>query len=756
MHDSLELNGLWSLAYSDTEHDLRDIDGIEKSGLKAIAATVPGNFELDLEAAGEIGDPFFGMNMAGLRRWERCHWWYARRFTVHGQAGKRAMLRFEGMDCYARVYFNGQLAGECDNALIEQEFPVHGLLRDGENELVVHIRPAAGEAAKFAYPPALAAQRSNYESLYVRKPQHCFGWDIMPRAVSGGMWRPVSLVFLPEERLKDVFLRTGSADQERACLILHYQFRSTDAEAVYEIEVDGECGAARFHARGRALFDAGRLTFEAREPALWWPRGRGTPALYDTTVRLFKNGAEIDRSCFRHGIRTVELERTSVTDSAGNGKFCFIVNGERFFALGTNWVPADAFHSRDAARSPRILALAEEAGCNMIRCWGGNVYESDAFFDLCDEKGFLVWQDFAFGCAIYPQDEAFAKRVGEEARSVVRRLRRHACLALWAGDNECDQAYSWHSSGDPNTNVLTRQVLRGVVRMEDPGRVYLPSSPYIDETAFAAGEAFLPENHLWGPRNGFKSSYYKDALCHFASEIGYHGCPSPDSVRRFISPEKLWPPGNDEWLLHATSPVPGVDINDYRIELMRKQVYEFFGTEPDNLEDFALQSQCVQAEALKFFIEWFRAAKWRRTGIIWWNLCDGWPQFSDAVVDYYFAKKMAFDFISRCQKPLCLVLREAAEWKHELVACNDTRSDVSLSYSVSDVETGEVLCQGSAVAQRDMVTRLDAIYAFAAEKRFLLIEWDGGGERGRNHYLAGSSPFEPAVYLGWVKKAGLL
>ena len=198
---------------------------------------------------------------------------------------------------------------------------------------------------------------------------------------------------------------------------------------------------------------------------VWWPAGLGDANLYDVRVTLLKNGAVVDSFRFSHGIRTVELERTDITDSAGSGKFCFKVNGENVFIKGTNWVPMDVFHSRDVERIPRAIALAENLGCNMIRCWGGNVYENNLFFELCDQKGIMVWQDFAMACAVYPRDAAFCQCVENEARKVVRRLRQHACIVLWAGDNECDMAISWggKNRGNPNKNALTKEVIPGVL-----------------------------------------------------------------------------------------------------------------------------------------------------------------------------------------------------------------------------------------------------------------------------------------------------
>ena len=753
--DALDLTGEWSYAFSlePLAAEPKSAGGLEACGLTVRPCRVPGNFELDLQASGLIEDPFHGTNISQVRQFEAAHIWYFRRFTAEPKPDCDAELLFGGLDCFADVYLDGQLVGSTENMLVEHAFPVGRVLRE-ENELLVHIRPAVEEAKRYDYPPLLGAQDLNHEGLYVRKAPHMFGWDIMPRAVSAGIWRPVKLRFLSRERLESVFLETThiAGDGSYAQLFLRYRARTQGTAAdCYEVELTGECDGSRFSQRRAISFGIGHLGFAVSRPKLWWPKGRGEQNLYHVEARLIKNGDEVDAVAFTHGIRTIALDRTSVTGPAGEGDFCFRVNGERVFVKGTNWVPADAFHSRDVSRIPQMLEMADNLGCNMIRCWGGNVYEDDLFYEICDQRGIMIWQDFAMACAIYPQDDQFCRQLEAEARTVARRLRQHPCIALWAGDNECDQAYSWFGRQlDPNTNRLTREVLPRVLREEDPGRPYLPSSPYIDPAAFKAGQTYLPENHLWGPRDYYKSAYYRESLCHFASEIGYHGCPSPESVARFISPEKLWPyQDNEEWIAHATT-------YSYRIELMAKQIRELFGVVPDNLDDFAFASQASQAEAKKFFIELFRSSKWRRTGIIWWNLIDGWPQFSDAVVDYYFSRKLAYDFIKRSQQSLCLVLKEPENWGQAVAACNDTRDDVEVAYAIRDIGTGAAVAEGRGVASADHVTVLGRVPFSMGEKRFYVIEWRTDSGTGRNHYLAGNPPFDLEQYRRWLEKAGML
>jgi beta-mannosidase len=742
---------------------VRDADDLRRAGLDVRPATVPGCVELDLLANGLIEDPFVGMNVVGLRWLERSYVYYVRTITAPDLGELEPVLVFEGVDCFAQITLNGVVVGTTDNMLVEHVIPVGTSLVSGaENTLCVAIEPAIERARSRPYPPGLRADASGFEALYVRKAPHMYGWDITPRAVSAGLWRPVSLQLRPRSRIEDAWLDTESmsADRSTATLMLRYRTRTTGAfdDGSWRLHLTGECGDARFEVEHALLFDAGALRLTVDAPRLWWPRGRGAQDLYDVTVELIHDTTVVDSVQFEHGIRTVELRRSSTTTAAGDGEFCFQVNGEPLFVMGTNWAPLDAYHARDAARIDEAVAMAADLGCNMIRCWGGNVYEDDRFFELCDRAGILVWQDFAMACAIYPQDEAFQAQLRDEARQVVRRLRQHPSLAVWCGDNECDETYVWTGGRrrDPNANVLTRQVLPGVLREEDPLRPYLPSSPYVDPEAFATGRRELPEDHLWGPRDYYKSAFYAGSVCHFASEIGFLGSPDVDTLRHYLSPDKLWPPDDDEWRLHSTAPLPGIALHDYRVRLMQTQVRNVFGEAPGELEDFVFASQAVQAEALKFFIELFRAQKWRRTGIIWWDLIDGWPQVSDAVVDYYLRRKPAYAAVKAAQAPVSIIVGEPEDGVHRVVAVNDTRTGVPLLFSVRDLDHPGGALRGSKVAGADAVTVLGQLEAPAGSQRFLVIDWQVGNAAARSHYLAGSPPFSLEQYRSWQQRMNAL
>lgn len=489
----------------------------------------------------------------------------------------------------------------------------------------------------------------------------------------------------------------------------------------------------------------------------------GEQNLYRVTATLYHGKEIVDTTEFNFGIRTVRLVKSDTTDNSGNGEFCFYVNGVRTYIRGTNWVPLDAFHSRDGERLKKALDMLLDINCNAVRCWGGSVYEDREFFDFCDKNGILVWQDFAMGCATYPQNREFLEKMREEAEFIVKKLRRHTSLALWAGDNECDEAAAYwldkSLSRDPNKNRITREAIPEVLKRLDPYREYLPSSPYVSERAWLNDNRNgLPENHLWGPRDYFKGEFYTGASPHFASEIGYHGCPSAESLKRFISPEKLWPwQDNDEWRVHSSSmETDTCGPYDYRIPLMAGQVKTLFDRDFDDLETFSLASQLSQAEADKFFIERFRSQKWRRTGLIWWNLIDGWPQLSDAVVDYYYNKKIAYSFIKRSQEPVALMMKWPKDGSLTLIAANEFLKNIILKYKVTELTKQAVITESETSIGSNGISELYKIQFDEGNNRFYVLEWEYDGKKYINHYISGAVPYDFNKYVAWLKEAELI
>lgn len=736
---------------------------IRAGGYTILDAAVPGCMELDLMRAGKLEDLYFGENILEAQQLESTHMWYFSRFVIE-ESEDDVFLCFEGVDTAAEIFVDGVLLGKTENMLIPYEFALDGMA-PGEHEVVVHIIPAGVYARQLKIPPYCRSMRYNMDSVAMRKAPYMYGWDIMPRTVSAGLWRPVKVVYKPKSRIEEAFLWTVDISGQSALLKCFLRMHTEeDFFQDFTVTVEGDCGEASFFAQRKLFSSAAILDIRAEDVQLWWPKNYGKANLYRVKVTLFFRGKVCDTKTFTFGIRTIALDRTSLAGK--DGRFEFLVNGKRIFVLGTNWVPVDAFPARHEEYTPRGLALAQDLGCNMIRCWGGNVYPHEEFFDFCDAHGILVWQDFAMACAAYPEDERFLHLLAQEAEQIVCRLRNHPSLALWAGDNECDQMAQWNRivwNGqpirhvDPNKNLLTRGVLPHTIEMFDGTRPYLPSSPYMDEAAILGGKP--SEDHLWGPRDFFKGDYYKNSVAHFASEIGYHGCPAPETLKQFLSPKSLQNMGDGkkckdaQWLLHASNPEadPGAPFA-YRIPLMVRQVERLFGSAEGSLSDFALQSQISQAEADKFFIEKFRGEKGYRTGILWWNVIDGWPQISDAVVDWYGRKKLAYHYIKRSQQPFCLLCREPEAGVLPLMAVNDTLEPVEAEYTVRDLFSGRQVLAGRCTVPPDGLVQIGTLLD---EKAFYLFTWQTAAGGGCNHFVPKiEDGLVFSEYVDFMKKAG--
>ncbi len=788
------LDGEWELYHF--EHGTFNIEkpaDLVASWLSPISATVPGNVEIDLQQAG-LPDPFVGDNIRLLRPYESHDWWYRREFFLPAVfLGRRIDLVCEGLDTFATVWINGQIAGNSANMLITQRFEVSGLLRAGtKNEITIRLASSMAEAGEQTYEAGALSWEHRWEGLQVRKAAHMWGWDIMPRLVSAGIWRSIRLQEIPEHAIEQLYTWTVEASSQRATLGVFFQVRTSEPVDGLVIYFHGACRGHTFEYEWPLEFIADSCTISIPEPKLWWPTGYGEPDLYMLTAQLRRDTQVLAERTERIGLRKLEIDRTEIAGKAWTPEpasampervdtpplteshFVIRVNGEPVMVKGTNWVPLDASHSRDAGRLAKALEMVADLGCNMIRCWGGNVYEQEAFFDWCDQYGVLVWQDFAYACCIYPQTEAFLAEVDRETEGIVRRLRNHACLALWCGDNEIDMTY--HSQGrDPGRNRLTREIIPQVLERSDPQRAYIPSSPYIPPALVHRLDAWTatPEQHLWGPRGYYKSPFYTKHSAHFIGEIGYHGCPNPASIKRFITAEHLWPwQDNHEWQVHSVYHWQHKAIERDRIQLMANQVRELFGEVPEELPPFALASQITQAEAKKFFIESTRLRKWQTSGILWWNLLDGWPQFSDAVVDYYFGKKLAYHYIRRVQQPVCMFVAEPALTPESsparspspkgrgeylpVIASNDSLREADIHYHVWDADTDQVAVEGDFHLPANQNWQVGSIPVTAGEQRLFLIEWQVGGETCGNHYLYGAPPFSLEGYRQWLTKiAGL-
>lgn len=778
----ISLNGQWDLSFAKQPHDAARTPSEFKAlnAITTIPASVPGNAEIDLYNAKLISNPLVGDNVYQLRKFEGLQWMYSREFnSPELKDGQRAILNLKGVDTLADVFLNGKLVGSPENMFIEHKYDITGLLNKVEtNRIEIILRSVPVESSKFDQ----IFGGSLIERMHIRKAPASFGWDIHPRIVSVGLWRDAEIEIRNPVHIEDVHWYTRSVNPKNgsahayANVKLNMPFDMADSlSIVLTISKDGK---TLLQKKSPVLSYANLINFYIDKISLWWPRGYGDPALYDAKIEIVdKDGKSLASDSRKFGFRTVRLDfkelelPETAQDTFGNGnvsisegkdkvkgEFRFYVNDVPIFMQGTNWVPLDASHSRDKEHLEKAMEMIVDLNCNMIRCWGGNVYEDSDFYDLCDKYGVMVWQDFSMGCSVYPQDSDFAKKIEEEVKSVVHKFRSHPSLALWAGNNENDQAYTWRGKEfkiTPQHDRISRFTIPNTIFEYDWTRPYLPSSPYLTELSIKNPKKYAaPEVHLWGPRGYYKDPFYKDAIAVFVSEIGYHGAPNRSSLEKMMEKDFVYPwtkdgKWNKQWQAKAVMPYPNADILAQRNNLMTKQVKILFGEVPQELDDFIFASQVVQAEAKKYFIEMWRSQMFRpKTGILWWNLRDAWPILSDAIVDYYNSKKLAYYYIKRVQTNVCAMIND----DFKVIAANATPKDANIKISVTDVDSGKELMSKEYTVPANSSSDIGKIPEQTGQGMLLIKYSVDGKEDQINHYMYGKPPFKLSNYKKWFKE----
>ena len=744
-----------------------------------IPATVPGNVELDLQRAGLITDYWPPDKLFALEEWSEVVWNYRCRFDALQYDAEREELHlfFDGIDTAAEIFLNGELLLECANMFIGHSADVSGRLKARDNMLEIKITPPALRSRKFKLPVYFRGFHPH--QAYLRKARHSWGWDNAPTLPSCGIWRSVRLEVIPKQRLDEVYYYTESLSPEQASIGVYWSLRLQEPEL------------RRFRLRLRVTFrsetvflreypiintsDFLRNEVIIRQPHLWWPAGYGAPALYGMTLELLRDGEVIDRRTEHFGIRQIRLFRTEKTDDAGSGEFQFVCNGRKIYIRGTNWKPLDALHSRSAGKLRRALELCTELHCNMVRIWGGGVYEDHEFFDYCDEHGLLVWQDFMLACEYPPQDALFRRMMRDEAEWIIRRLRNHPSLALWSGDNEIDYSFCdsvFPPQMVPSDNRISREVLRRAALELDPWRDYLESSPFVPDEAVLLRNrtgnmefmpALCPEQHLYPGgkeiRDAVRSSNY-----HFLSETGpillCAMSESPTLLAREIDRlQRLWNTSPDELESRGWRHQSDLYLVNWK-EDVKRRLKLFFGDSvtpsPDAPEELIAAVNLFVCDTFKFIIEYSRCRKWRKTGVIWWSLIDMWPMlFNFSVIDYEFRPKLPFFWIRQSQQEFCLICDEPDDGSAgaALTAVNDTGDDRKGVYRLAQFreESGQleyfhsgefhVEANGKAVLPQppDAFAR-DALY---------ILEWELDGIRKFNHFIGGAAPYDFARYRKW-------
>ena len=759
----------WELAFTTSPEQVKDyktIDELRRSGLNIIKASVPGCFESDLVKNGLEEDFYRGSNILNVYKYEKTHVYYFTEFN----AFENDCLHFGCVDTVAEIYVNGELSCKCDDMFIE--YVVSENIIEGRNQVVVHIIPPSDVSEDRVLPPYCDASGHTKESLFIRKAPHQFGCDTSPRILTKGLLKPVVLLRKRKCEIKNAYVRTKQIDllEENATVAFSA-----------EIEVRQDCQrdfkqlnyVAEIRDEKRTYSSSGEIsanrietTVEIPRAKFWWPRNYGKPFLYDAVIKVFDGQKQLCQFDSRIGIRTVELSAGgqdiySVSGKKDANDFAFYVNGKRVFLYGANWTALDVMHVNDAERLPKAFECVTDLCCNVIRCRGNNVYESEEFYDLCDENGILVWQDFMMSGRVYPADAEFKETLSKEAEQVIKRLRNHPSAAVFCGDDECDLA-AFRKTGDisaPDRNKLSRELLSGLVRELCPETPYLPSSPYISGTT--KDISFFPEEHLGGSFEFFKKERVPERMTRFISDAVSVGMPSPSSLRQFITRDYQLslkdPDGSyrDEYVLHTNaSSFTAGDIHDEILKNAAKQTELLFGSLPDKMILFLRQSQICQAEALKSIIERCRIDKGHTSGVIWSFLADGWPQISGSVVDYYFNKKLAYSYIKRSQNPLCLMFDgKDNTGRYALHAVNDLQYGDQITYVIKDLtENGKIAASGIAEIKPDSNEILENV--LLESKHFYLITWTPrAGRTYTNHYFTELPGVDYTTYITALRKA---
>ena len=597
-------------------------------------ATVPGCVHTDLVAAGVIPDPFFGTAHRRLQWIGKKSWEYRTDFTPPRElAGKENIrLIFRGLDTFAEIYLNDSLILRADNMFRSWSAACSGLIRPGRNSLRVIFSPPDDPEAE----PA-GLNLPGGDRVYIRKAAYQFGWDWAPRLLTSGIWRPACLLGWDRGRIRNAWIIQKEIRSNEAVLKAEVELQISDP-GEYRIEVSDLSNGSSYGSAAEYL-DAGdreaTLDFRIPDPELWWTNGLGDQKLYSIMVELKSEGSVLDSREIRIGLREIEL--ITRPDSAGSS-FFFRLNGVPVFMKGANYVPQDVFPSRAGDdRYRRLIESVRNMNMNMLRVWGGGIYERELFYDLCDENGILVWQDFMFACGMYPFSGDFLKNVRAEAEQTVRRLRGHCCIALWCGNNESDEG--WHNWGWQSRFGYSREdssliwngyrklfhkILPREVERLDGTRDYISTSPKYgrgDSRSLSEGDF----HNWWVWHDGRPFESYREATGRFMSEFGFQAFPPYQTVKSFVPPGSL-NLHSEEISAHQKHPRGNELIRSYM-----ERDYQV----PSWLPDFIYISQLLQARGVSIGIEAQRRASPFCMGSLFWQLNDCWPAISFSCIDYY-------------------------------------------------------------------------------------------------------------------------
>lgn len=608
-----------------------------------LPATVPGTVQTDLLALGNIPDPFTGTHENDIQWISENDWNYKKEFAFDTHNQNKHILRFEGLDTYAMVFLNGNAILSTNNAFRTWEVEVTTLLKDKNTLEVAFQSPDAIEQQAASTLPYTLPESPR---IFTRKAQFQYGWDWGPTIKTMGITGDVAIISYEDTRLIETYIETKTLSKAAATLQAQVTVDHTSTEEISVVITNQETRQKITKSVTPSVgTQTHTITITIPNPKLWWTHNLGDPYLYNFTIKIQKNNITIDTQEQQVGLRTIEL--VTEKDEVGES-FYFKLNGEPVYMKGANYIPQNIFLP-EVQKEDRVQLLDDvvDANMNMLRVWGGGVYEHTDFYKLCDKRGILIWQDFMFACAMYPGDDAFLNNVKQEAVESVKRLRQHPSIALWCGNNENSEGWHrWGWQADKtdeqkkeiwgNYQKVFNEILPEVVDSLQPSVSYWESSP-----KYGRGDKryqFQGDAHDWWVwHDGYPFEHFEEEVPRFMSEFGFQSFPSYEAIRYFTEQDSI-DINHPSFATHQK--------HSRGFALIKEYMQRDFPV-PTNPEDYVYVSQLVQAHGITKGIHAHRRAKPYNMGTLYWQLNDCWPVVSWSSIDglgnwkalHYKAKK---------------------------------------------------------------------------------------------------------------------
>lgn len=624
----------------------------QSSSVEWHEATVPGGVHTDLMAAKLINDPFYGVNEKTQQWIGEKDWVYQRTFSVDRSVMDKQNIELvmTGIDTYANVCVNNVPLIRCDNMFRTWRVDIKPYLKEGENVITISFQSIFRvDVPKYLDAPfKLQAWPNNDQadiwlSLYARKAGYNYGWDWGPRLITTGIWRDIYIESWNVMKIDAAQIKTLALPSKSSKLAKMSAVVDIDADSGCDAMVSVKCSGETLVSKSVKLNSGENqitLGFDLRNPKLWWSNGLGDQHLYDFDVEV-RCGSTTATNRIRTGVRTVEVIREK--DAQGQSMYVRL-NGEKVFMKGANYIPLDNFPARvEESWYEYIIKSAAEVNMNMLRIWGGGIYEKDVFYDMCDKYGILVWQDMMFACGMFPADRIYLDNVANEVKDNVKRLRNHPSIALWNGNNENEISYfewGWRDQYTPeqdriyqaNLKTLFYEVIPQAIASVDDTRYYHPTSP-------VTGYNNIPYNmgdvHFWSVwKGGWVEEYTEQKnIGRFMSEYGFQSYPEMSTIRKFAKQGDQYLE-SEVILAHQRARNDQTRDPHFGNKMMTMYMAKYFNV-PSDFEQYVYMSQLLQAEAVKVGIEAHRRAMPYCMGTLYWQINDCWSAASWSSIDYY-------------------------------------------------------------------------------------------------------------------------